>query len=106
MLDLLDVLSRFKDEHQTGTGRTQKGHELYEQYFTGDGAWFSDSSDREKRDFENDMTFSHPDQNGATIFAPYHGKVQTPQMRIHFSWPVTADSPLYVLFVGDKITKY
>lgn len=106
MLDLLDILSRFKAEHQPGIGRTQKGNELYQEFFTGDGAWFSDSTDREKRDFKNEMTFSHPSMVGETIFAPFHGKIQTPQMRIHFSWPVTADTTLYVLFVGDKITKY
>lgn len=106
MIDLLDVLSRFKEEHRPDVGRTKIGNELYREFFTGDGAWFTDSTEREKKDFKNKMTFSHPDQAGETIFAPFHGKVQTPQMRIHFSWPVTSDSPLYVLYVGDKITKY
>ena len=34
-----------------------------------------------------------------------HGKVKTPQIRIHFSWPITASTPLYVVYVGYKITK-
>lgn len=105
-IDLLSVLSRFKATHRLGAGRTQEGDELYQTYFTGPRAWFSDSSDREKIDFEHEMTFPHPEIDRDLIFAPFHGKVQTPQMRIHFSWPVTASSPLYVLYVGDKITKY
>jgi hypothetical protein len=105
-LDLLDVLSRYKATHQPGGGRSPEGHELYQTFFTGKQAWFSDSTDREKVDFKNEMSFPHPEKSGKKIFAPFHGKVQTPQMRIHFSWPVSLESPLYVLYIGDKITKY
>lgn len=106
MLDLLGVLSKFKKTHSLDNGRDREGDELYQTYFTGARAWFSDSSDREKTDFEHEMSFRHPEQNDEKIFAPFHGKIQTPQMRIHFSWPVTAQNPLYILYVGDKITKY
>ncbi len=106
ILDLLSVLAAFKSVHSLETGRGNEGDQLYQTYFTGDRAWFSDSSDREKTDFENEMSFRHPEQSDVKIFAPYHGKIQTPQMRIHFSWPVTAQAPLYILYVGDKITKY
>ena len=106
LLDLLELLSRFKETHHPVTGRSAEGHELYQTYFTGPRAWFTDSSDQEKIDFRHKMTFPHPEQLGTPIFAPFHGKVQTPQMRIHFSWPISSESPLYVLYVGDKITKY
>lgn len=106
LLDLLNVLSRFKAAHQTNSGRTQEGHEIYKTFFTGQLAWFTDSSSQEKVDFKHKMTFPHPEKPGETLFVPFHGKVQTPQMRIHFTWPVNADSSLYVLYVGDKITKY
>ena len=36
------------------------------------------------------------------IFAPDGFK---PQLRIHFSWPIRADEPLCVVYVGPKITK-
>ena len=106
LFDLLDVLSRFKAAHHPGSGRTQEGHEMYQTYFTGQLAWFTDSSAQEKVDFKHKMTFPHPEKPGETLFAPFHGKVQTPQMRIHFTWPVSANSSLYVLYIGDKITKY
>jgi len=51
------------------------------------------------------MTFPDPDVQGETLFCSWHGKVKTPQYRIHFSWPVTAASPVYVVYVGPKITK-
>ncbi|WAB98752.1 hypothetical protein OSW16_03560 [Pseudomonas putida] len=106
IIDLLSVLQRFKATHITGSGRTREGDELYQTYFTGARAWFSDSSDREKRDFEQELKFTDPENPREKISAPYHGKVQTPQMRIHFTWPVAADTPLHVLYIGDKITKY
>ena len=105
MMDLLSVLNDFKKTHGL-KGRSPEGDKMYQTYFTGPRAWYSDSSDREKRDFKNEMSFCHPEIRKEKIFAPYHGKIQTPQMRIHFSWPVTTATPLYILYIGDKITKY
>jgi hypothetical protein len=31
--------------------------------------------------------------------------LKTQQIRIHFSWPIRVDTPLYVVYVGPKITK-
>lgn len=104
-MDLLDVLSRFKASHQSGEGRTPEGHELYQEFFTGQLAWFTDSSDSEKEEFKKEMTFPHPEKSGEVLSAPFHGKVKTSQMRMHFTWPVSADKPLYILYIGDKITK-
>lgn len=106
IMDLLAVLNKFKKTHSLENGRDREGDEMYRTYFTGPRAWFSDSSDREKIDFENEMSFSHPKDGNEKIFAPYHGKIQTPQMRIHFSWPITAKTTVYILYIGDKITKY
>jgi hypothetical protein len=105
IIDLLHVLSRFKGAHQPITGRSEEGQRLYQQYFTGERAWFSDSSLQEKAAFKESMTFPHPNEQNEKLFCTFHGKVQTPQMRIHFSWPVTAEHPLYIVYVGDKITK-
>ena len=102
---LLNTLDRMKGcFHEDGT-RTCEGHRLYQDHFTGDKAWFSDSSDTEKRQFRNALTFACPGRPAESLFCTWHGKVKTPQYRIHFSWPICADGPLYVVYVGPKITR-
>lgn len=111
LLFLLETLNRFKSCFDTDGQRTPEGHEIYRDYFTGKkgggghGAIFSDSSDDEKKTFEAEMTFKHPADVGKTLFCPWHGKVQTPPLRMHFSSPIRADQALYVVYVGPKITK-
>jgi hypothetical protein len=105
ILVLLDTLNRFKSCFDGQGQRTPEGQRLYQDHFTGDKAWFSDSSDAEKRDFRTELTFWHPTANGERLFCPMHGKVKTPQLRIHFSWPVRADDPIFIVYVGPKITK-
>lgn len=111
LLVILDTLHRFKSCHGADGRRTAEGHELYRDFFAGKkekggrGVLFSDASDAEKRRFEQEMTFGHPEKADETIFCPWHGKVQTPQLRVHFSWLVRADEALYVVYVGPKITK-
>lgn len=101
----LDALHRLKQCFDEAGSRTEDGHALYQQHFTGDKGWFSDSSDAEKEDFRSELTFPHPDALGESLFCTWHGKVKSPQYRIHFSWPVTATTPVYVVYVGPKITK-
>ncbi|MEQ9641456.1 MAG: hypothetical protein RIM84_15645 [Alphaproteobacteria bacterium] len=105
ILARLEVLNRLKQCFDADGSRTAEGHALYQQHFTGDKAWFSDESDANKADFESDLTFGNPDVPGENLFCSWHGKVKSPQYRIHFTWPVTAMSPLYVVYVGPKITK-
>ncbi|MCY3800179.1 MAG: hypothetical protein OXG46_01235 [Chloroflexi bacterium] len=105
LLAVLAVLHDFKHHFDERGQRTSEGHEMYQQYFTGAKAWFSDSSDTEKARFERELTFSHPADTRRSLFCTWHGKVKTPQMRIHFSWPIRASEPLYVVYVGPKITK-
>lgn len=93
LLRLLAVLQNFKNCFDENGKRTPEGHEIYQKHFTGDNAWFSDSSDTEKAKFKKDLTFT------------WHGKVKTSQLRIHFSWPIQARKPLYIAYVGPKITK-
>jgi len=103
LLDTLDQLKHCFDEHGE---RTPEGQRLYQDHFTGEKAWFSDSSDAEKNDFQKELTFRHPLTSGESLFCTWHGKVKTPQLRVHFSWPVCTDEPLYVVYVGPKITKH
>ena len=105
LLSRLTVLHDLKNCFDDRGQRTPEGHETYRKHFTGKKAWFSDSSDSEKADFRRDLTFSHPSDAGETLFCTWHGKVKTPQLRIHFSWPVHAAEPLYVVYVGPKITR-
>jgi len=105
ILARLEVLQQLKQCFDANGERTGEGHALYQQHFTGDKAWFSDESDANKADFAAELTFPNPDSPGETLFCSWHGKVKTPQYRIHFSWPVTAASSLYVVYVGPKITK-
>jgi hypothetical protein len=84
--------------------RTPVGDDLYALYFAGGKALFSDSSDGEKADFNNELHFPHPDGAGH-LFCTWHGKVKTPPIRIHFTFPILHNTPLYVMYVGPKITK-
>lgn len=101
----LEVLSRLKGSFGADGALTHQGHEIYGKHFAGGKPWFSDSSDSEKVAFRTELTFKNPDVPGQHIFCPWHGKVKTPQYRVHFSWPITADAPVYVVYVGPKITK-
>ncbi len=86
---------------------TDEGHWILTNHFKGGRAWFSDSSNTEKSKYEKELTFPKPGKRGEYIFAPWHGKVSSAQgpIRIHFSWPIRADEPLYVVYVGPKLTK-
>lgn len=104
-LDLLRVLHRLK-RCSFPDGRNAEGHDLYKQFFAKKNAWFTDSSDQEKVDFREELTFEHPEKDGERLFCPWHGKVQTPQMRIHYTHEISSEKPLYIVYVGPKLTKY
>ena len=102
LLNILDQLSRTFDA--TGK-RTTEGQQLYQEYFTGGKAWFSDSSNSEKHNFRKELTFSHPDDPRKSVFCPWHGKVSHKTLRLHFSWPVQNGSPVHIVYAGPKITR-
>lgn len=106
IFERLQKLNDLKDCFDEAGNRTTRGHEMIRNYFTGDRAWFSDSSDTEKSEHTRKLTFPHPDHKGESLFCPWHGKVSSSQVpiRIHFSWPIRADEPLYVVYVGPKLT--
>ena len=103
LLSRLTVLQELKNHSNENGGRTPAGQEIYDNYFR--GKWFSDSSDTEKAKFRQALTFPHPEEAQNSLFCPWHGKIKTSQMRVHFSWPVNAATPVYVVYVGPKITK-
>lgn len=101
----LSVLNKMCGCFDSAGARTSEGDRLYAEHFVGKKAWFTDSSDPEKSEFKSDLTFPHPAKPGEYLFCTWHGKVKTPQLRIHFSWPIAARTPLYIVYVGPKITK-
>lgn len=101
----LEILQKMTTCFDATGVRSAEGQRLYQEHFTGDKAWFSDSSDSEKSHFRSELSFRHPTKQGETLDCPWHGKIKTPQLRIHFSWPVQHNSPLFIVYVGPKITK-
>lgn len=102
LLGVLESLIQAYDRHGK---RTSDGHRVYQTYFTGERAWFSDSSDSEKQRFRNELTFPNPNEPGNTLFCPRHGKVSHGTLRLHYSWTGFAEDPAFVVYAGPKITK-
>lgn len=106
---ILDILDRLRGCFDGDGKRTAAGHELYQSFFTGKkseggrGALFSTSSETEQEAFRDVLTFPHP-EGGEALFCPWHGKIQTPPLRVHFSSPISVDRPLYVVYIGWKLT--
>lgn len=102
---LLFTLDKLRGCFDEAGQRTPEGDRIYAEHFVGEKAWFSDSSPSEKHDFESELTFPHPENAGKYLLCGWHGKVKTPQIRIHFSWPISANQPVFVVYVGPKLTK-
>ena len=82
----LNVLDQLMGAVDPAGQRTAEGNQIYRNHFTGDKAWFSDSSDSEKNEFRNELTFPHPKIAGRSLFCTWHGKVNHPPFRFHFAW--------------------
>ncbi len=100
------ALLRVLDELAAGMGidgaLSQTALRLLEEHFQGGKAWFSD----EKPLNEDVFIFRDNSNNGAGLYCSWHGKVKTPQFRLHFQWPVpVGQSYIKVLYFGEKLTK-
>ncbi len=74
-------------------------------WMEGEKARMTDAGAYEKAHFKADMTFRHP-KTGNDVVCFWHGKVKTPQFRIHFEWPLPSDiDQLFVGYIGPKISK-
>lgn len=105
VLALLGILDRLALSFDGDGKRTAEGHYLHRVHFTGDNANFSDSSETENSRFRSALTFPHPEKNGVSLFCPWHGKERRSTLRLHFSWPIRFREPVYVVYVGPKLTK-
>jgi hypothetical protein len=101
---LLGVLDRIAQNTNDDGSRNESAKNLYDTFFVGEKPAFTDESDSNKHDFKKDLTFVNSD--GEDVFAPWHGKINSPKIRIHFEWPRPANQKnVKILFVGPKITK-
>lgn len=105
ILKLFDILDQLASGFDAAGNRTPEGHRIYKDFFTGKNALFSDSTDSEKSDFRNDLTFKHPSDTKKSLFCPWHGKERHGVLRLHFSWPIRFGKPVYIVYIGPKITK-
>ena len=107
LLRILNQLALSRD----GRGKlSQEGEEILRNYFTGactgKTPLFRPESEDNKRNFKNDLTFEDPSNHSKSLFCHWHGKIQTPQIRIHFEWPSPAGQRgIKVVYIGPKVTK-
>lgn len=105
VFELLRVLNEFMQCRNTDGTYASRNQELIDQHFSGTKAWFTDESVTNKRDFKTEMTFPDYERQGESVFCSWHGKIKSPQYRIHFEWPVAARTKLRIFYIGPKITK-
>ena len=105
ILRRLKVLDRYVGAVDSAGRRTSEGHQIYQDYFTGNSAWFSNSSKSEMHRFSKELTFPHPQKKGKFLSCTWHGKVNRPKIRIHFALPEYPGAPLFVVYIGLKITR-
>lgn len=102
---LLGVLQEFMDCRHDDGSYSDRNHELIAQHFSGKKAWFTDESETNIQNFSADMSFPDPENEGKKVLCSWHGKIKTPQYRIHFEWPVDQREKLRIFYIGPKITK-
>lgn len=101
--NLLGILNTLKACFDEKGNRTKAGEEIMDNYFRKENAIFSDESESNKNDFREQLTFTL--SSGEKIFCPFHGKIRHRTFRLHFSWPIKHNEPLYIVYLGPKITK-
>ena len=100
-LHVLNEVMRFRDK----LGKfTPAAKPILDAHLTRGSDHFSDSSTEEKRNFRDKLSFPHPDIPGETLDCTWHAKVKPLLIRLHFRWPVPPGEPLYIVYVGRKIT--
>ena len=105
-MELLTVLQQYLESRDDNGRHTANTRDLLARHFSGGKAWFTDESATNKRAFKNELTFPDPIDPTAQVFCPWHGKIKTPQYRIHFAWPIeAADRVIRVVYIGPKITR-
>ena len=104
IINRLNDLDRLMSLRDNNGARTPDGQRLYDERFVGQDPKFTDSSDREKRQFRRELTFRHPTPGKDDLFCPWHGKVKKDLIRIHFSRPDSDSPEMYIAYIGRKLT--
>ena len=106
LVELLYILNKLANERDKDNAQSVEEKQIEINHFTGDKAWFSDSSETEKQRYREKLTFPHPEDTNHKLFCPYHGKERHLQLRLHFyPWPIQSGEPVYVVYIGPKLTK-
>jgi len=107
IISQLSILDRLCSCVDKKGGLNEQGAELYDKYFKSNNALFTDSSDSEKNDFKEKLTFKNPDNPSEKISCSMHGKINTNDLpiRLHFNWFDKSKKLFYVTYIGQKITK-
>ncbi|MBW2663222.1 MAG: hypothetical protein JRD93_14825 [Deltaproteobacteria bacterium] len=106
IFELLRVLNHLVTESDENGKLSPAGNALLAEHFVGKKAWFTNESQGNKVNFKKELTFFDPDDAAKEIFCSWHGKIKTPQIRIHIQWPRPAgQKEIKVVFIGPKITK-
>lgn len=110
ILFLLDILNRLALARDANDKLSQEGEDILRNYFAGTCGGrmplFKPETPTNQRNFRNDLTFSDPSNSSETLFCHWHGKIQTPPIRIHFEWPTPpGQRAIKVIYIGPKITK-
>jgi hypothetical protein len=101
--ELLEILDTLKTCFDDQGNITEEGNEIKQKHFWKKDPAFSDESETNKNRFRAELTFQKPD--GEPIFCPFHGKIRHRQFRLHFSHPIKHNEPLYIAYIGPKITR-
>lgn len=105
-LDLFGHLNAYMAGRGPDGAEGPAAREMIEKFFVGDRALFTGESETNQKDFKADLTFPDPDDPDRVIFAHWHGKISRRFFRLHFEWPVPADTKkLKIVYLGPKITK-
>lgn len=104
VFELSKVLNEYVGIINLNGGSTDRSNELLSQHFGGEKSWFSDESDTNKDKFFERMRFNDID-GGGKISCTWHGKIKTPQYRVHFKWPISQGELLQIYYIGPKLTK-
>ena len=107
LLSILNQLVLWSDD---GGMLSEDGEEILRNYFagtaTGRTPLFKPETPDDRRHFKKDLMFRDPSNNLIDLFCHWHGKIQTPPIRIHFEWPrPKGQREIKVVYIGPKITK-
>lgn len=99
---LLEVLNKIAQGLSEDGSLSEVSMELVTTHFQGEKAWFSN----EKPADEDVFWFRDNKNGGEQLYCSWHGKIKTPQFRLHFQWPIPIGQRIIrVLYLGEKLTK-